>query len=89
VLSDATDTPSRQNPPPRVRLPSSHSANASSIALFVAGWLWEERTAVGWTWLTFGWSLLLVYYLSVAGGRLYSGMHSTSEQLATRLRAQS
>ncbi|TXT08734.1 hypothetical protein VHUM_02862 [Vanrija humicola] len=57
--------------------PSSHSANASSIALFVAGWLWEERVNVGWTWLTFGWSVLLVYYLSVAGGRLYSGMHST------------
>ncbi|KAL1406027.1 Long-chain base-1-phosphate phosphatase [Vanrija albida] len=57
--------------------PSSHSANASSIALFVAGWLWEERETVGWTWLAFGWSLLLVYYVSVAGGRLYSGMHST------------
>jgi len=36
--------------------PSSHSTNSISIALFAAGWLWQEREAAGWGWVLFGWT---------------------------------
>lgn len=59
--------------------PSSHSTNAISIALFVGQWVWECRESLGYAAVGLGWVVLFAYYAIIAGGRLYTGMHSTCE----------
>lgn len=56
--------------------PSSHSTNSVTIALFFAHFIWERQDSLGS--LSYGlYMLLAVYAISVVGGRLYTGMHST------------
>lgn len=70
--------------------PSSHSTNAISIAVYLGQWLWELRESVGYVGVGLGWlcecngaarltPVLFFYYVSVAGGRLYTGMHSIAD----------
>ncbi|ORY26226.1 phosphatidic acid phosphatase type 2/haloperoxidase [Naematelia encephala] len=92
---DLVCTP-RPYSPPMVRLtmsthhheygfPSSHSTSAVSIALLASEWLFRHRDQVGWSALLLGWSFLAVYMVSVAGGRLYTGMHSTADVIGGSL----
>ncbi|WVO15304.1 hypothetical protein L204_102960 [Cryptococcus depauperatus] len=62
--------------------PSSHSTNSISIALFFGQWLYQARQQLGWPVVASGWAILAVYALSVIGGRVYTGMHSTADVLA-------
>lgn len=41
--------------------------------------MWERREWFGMPTVLFGWTVLFLYYASVAGGRIYCGMHSSSE----------
>ncbi|WVQ81355.1 hypothetical protein IAT38_003478 [Cryptococcus sp. DSM 104549] len=59
--------------------PSSHSTNSVSIALFLGQWLYEARESFGTSAVITGLSVLMVYAVSVVGGRLYTGMHSTAD----------
>ncbi|CAK9782950.1 unnamed protein product [Cutaneotrichosporon oleaginosum] len=56
--------------------PSSHSTNSISIALFLGQWLWEQHDSAGSMAVVLGWIGLAFYFVSVAGGRIYTGMHS-------------
>ncbi|KAL9935556.1 hypothetical protein V8E36_005904 [Tilletia maclaganii] len=100
ALKDLVCVP-RPFSPPVVRLsvgthhleygfPSTHSANAVSIALYCYLWIVDYRSAAaqagqggsGWldSWL---WEIFLSYYaLSVVGGRIYAGMHSLTDCVA-------
>ncbi|KAK0535977.1 Long-chain base-1-phosphate phosphatase [Tilletia horrida] len=101
ALKDLVCVP-RPLSPPVVRLsvgthhleygfPSTHSANAVSIALYCYLWVAEYRSAAtlaggpgsaGWfdSWF---WEVALSYYaLSVVGGRIYAGMHSLTDCVA-------
>lgn len=57
--------------------PSSHSTNSVTIALFFAHFVWERQDAIGASMSYALYVLLAVYTVSVVGGRLYTGMHST------------
>lgn len=41
--------------------------------------MWERREWFGMPTVLLGWFVLFLYYASVAGGRIYCGMHSSSE----------
>jgi membrane-associated phospholipid phosphatase len=63
--------------------PSSHSTNSVTIALFFAHFIWERQDSLGS--LSYGlYMLLAVYAISVVGGRLYTGMHSTGMLCSSR-----
>ncbi|CAD6889489.1 unnamed protein product [Tilletia controversa] len=70
--------------------PSTHSANAVSIALYCYLWVTEARSAAAMTgqggagWYESRiWEVMLSYYtLSVVGGRIYAGMHSFTDCIA-------
>ncbi|KAE8216731.1 hypothetical protein CF327_g177 [Tilletia walkeri] len=97
ALKDLVCVP-RPLSPPVVRLsvsthhleygfPSTHSANAVSIALYCYLWVIEARSAAamagqdgaGWFESRI-WEVMLSYYtISVVGGRIYAGMHSITD----------
>ncbi|KAK0548549.1 Long-chain base-1-phosphate phosphatase [Tilletia horrida] len=101
ALKDLVCVP-RPLSPPVVRLsvgthhleygfPSTHSANAVSIALYCYLWVLDYRSAAaqagaegGAGWLDSKlWEVFLSYYaLSVVGGRIYAGMHSLTDCIA-------
>ncbi|KAI9636684.1 sphingosine-1-phosphate phosphatase [Dioszegia hungarica] len=86
---DLVCTP-RPYSPPVVRLamsthaheygfPSSHSTNTLTIALFLGQWVWEVRSAIGPIATSIASLILMVYMVSVVGGRVYTGMHSIAD----------
>ena len=62
--------------------PSSHSTNSVTIALFFTHFVWERQDSIGATASYVAYLLLAVYAVSVVGGRLYTGMHSTGTAMA-------
>ena len=60
-------------------LPSSHSANATSVTLLCMFALFDVGNELSLTWLiTIGFSLT-VYYFSLVFGRIYCGMHGFTD----------
>ena len=59
-------------------LPSTHSTNCMSMALFLGAYIHDLHRAGSLSTISFAsWvAFLVLYVLSVAGGRLYTGMHS-------------
>lgn len=62
--------------------PSSHSTNAMSIALYMGQMMWDRKEWFTMPIVYFGWTVLFLYYASVAGGRIYCGMHSSGKGTA-------